>query len=218
MLFITGCPQSGQTILATHLKRFGLNTSPGAKPENDYLDPVVQSINNDILKLSRCSWCDVPNTVDIFSNGAIEYRISVFLNKHPEIQFLKDPRFTFTFPTWKPFFSDPDFLITFREPGETARSLHSKFGLCIVEGLNLWRSYYSRIAHFKAAFVEFGSDVEFEDYIENLDRAFRFLELDVPASPISEIWRDDKLNSRSTGSIPVPIKKLYHLLQHRTEN
>lgn len=218
MLFLTGTPQSGQTLLAAHLVRYDVLTAPGATAQNNFLDPQLQNINNEILQMSSCTWCDAPITQQLHFNGAIEYRMSSFLCRYPDIDFLKDPRFCITFRVWKPLFSDLDFLICFREPGETALSLKAQCGLTISEGLTLWRQYYQRVVSLKGAFVEFGATVPFEEYVDNVGRAFRFLELDVPTEPLRRLWDHTKLHEFKPIRLPQPVQKLYHLLQNRTDN
>ena len=218
MLLITGTPQSGQALLAGHLLKYDILTSPGAIAQRNFLDPQIQNINNEILRLSKCTWCDAPITSELYSTGAIEYRMSAFLSRYPDIDFLKDSRFCITFRAWKPLFSDLDFLICFREPGETAQSLKAQCGLTISEGLTLWRQYYQRVVSLNCAFIEFGSTVPFEDYLDNVGRAFRFLELDVPTEPLHRLWDQNKIHEYDSVPLPLPVQKLYQLLQSRTEN
>ena len=140
------------------------------------------------------------------------------MSANPRIEFLKDPRFTFTYPIWQRLLKDVDLLVSFREPGETALSVSKIFGGRVSSALASWQQYYARLVSVNAAFVEFGSSIEFEDYSANLGRAFQFLEIDYSPVCLTKVFDGHMIHSRETTSVAPPLKKLYELLRTRTEN
>lgn len=218
MLFITGSPRNGLSLLAQYLIKLGFTPSPNAEPKTAFEDPIVAAINNDILKSAGCSWNHAPNGTQFIANGAIDYRIASFLAKHPDIDFLKDPRFAFTRHIWQRALNDLDLLVSFREPGQAALSLKAKFGGYVNDALSVWQQYYVRLASVNAAFVEFGADIDYEDYQDNVGRAFAFLELDHQPNTLSKIYDPHLIHITQSTAVSTQITKLYNVLQNRKEN
>lgn len=54
---------------------------------------------------------------------------------------LKDPRLCLLLPLWKPALSAPVYVLTHRDPLETARSLRARDGLPLAVGVALWEVY-----------------------------------------------------------------------------
>ena len=218
MLIITGAPRNGLSLLAQYLIKLGYIASANAGPKTAFEDPTVAHINNDILKAAGCAWNHAPNGTQFIANGVIEYRIAKYLNENDDIDFLKDPRFTFTHPIWQRAVKDLDLLVSFREPGEAALSIKSIFGSYVNQALSVWQQYYVRLASVNAAFVEFGGNIEYEDYEENIGRAFGFLEIEHYPNVLSKIYDPHMIHITNSTAFPPPIKNLYNVLLNRKEN
>jgi hypothetical protein len=218
MLLLTGAPKNGFTPLAQYLIQLHQMTTTESFDDGGLIDPRVASINNDILRLSGCSWCHAPNGTTFKADGAINYRICSFLNHNDDIDFLVDPRFAFTWPLWEKVAKDIDLLITFRNPGEAALSFRDEFGGFACEAITVWSQHYTRLASVKGAVVEFGASIDVDEYEENVGRAMRFLELEHHSPAFHKIYNDTLItHTKSTSTFP-PIKKIYQLLQSRKEN
>jgi len=62
----------------------------------------------------------------------------------------KDPRLSVTLPFWQQFWDDPIYVITVREPVDTASSLHKIYKLPINAGYLLWQRYLTAALRFTA--------------------------------------------------------------------
>lgn len=218
MLLITGAPRNGLSLLAQYLSKLGLTFSPAANHQSSFEDPDVLHINNDILQAAACRWNHAPNGVQFVANGAIEYRIASYLANHPDIDVLKDPRFTFTHHIWQRFVGDVDLLVSFREPGQAALSFRNSFGGLVSQAVACWQQYYVRLASLNAAFVEFGADIDYGDYEENVGRAVQFLDIEHQPTILSKIYNANMIHTTKSVCVLPPLTKLYHLLQNRKEN
>jgi hypothetical protein len=218
MILITGAPKNGLSVLAKYFIQLGMTTAPDFTTNPDPVHRAVASINNDILRSSGCAWNHAPNGTLFKATGAINYRISHFLNQNEDIDFLVDPRFAFTWQLWEKVLQDVDLLVTFRKPGEAALSFRDEFGGFACEAITVWSQHYTRLASVNGAFVEFGADIDFFDYDENVGRAMRFLELDHQTTVLERCFDESKITHNQSTSIFPIIKKLYTVLQSKKEN
>jgi hypothetical protein len=218
MILLTGAPKNGLAVLYRYLSQCGLITSCHCENVPLTVDPLVQAINNDILRISGCAWLDVPNGTPIKTDGSINYRIAHFINHNPNIDYLVDPRFVFTWQVWEHTISDVDLFVTFRHPGEAALSHQKEFGGFVGEALSVWQQYAVRLATMNGAFVEFGADVDFYDYDDNVGRAMSFLELDHFSPKLEKVFDEQAIHTTNKTSVFPAAKKLYQLLQTKKEN
>lgn len=145
---VLGSGRSGTSALMGTLRNSGYYIGDDYLPKNEsnpkgfFEDYEVNTINEDILAMVennypelirriffksktfyRARWlARVPLGKKIPTTFSINSRIEKVLSNKPYC--LKDPRFSYTFPIWEPFFSDNTKLIcVFREPYNTATSI-----------------------------------------------------------------------------------------------
>jgi len=112
-----------------------------SNPKGFFEGPEINSINESILAaavgqrmrigniemfrsrpLPGHSWiARVKLSPHLISNPVVDDRIKKIVSRSPYC--LKDPRFSYTLPVWRPFLSSHVFLCIFREPEATARSM-----------------------------------------------------------------------------------------------
>ena len=146
-ILVMGCGRSGTSMLAGLFAKSGYfmgdNLHPGrvSNPKGFFEDPEINTINEYILfgaamarvkigKIELFKSRPLPNhrwlaqiklNPLLISNPDIEDRIKKIVDRAPYC--LKDPRFSYTLPVWRPFLSNHVFLCIFREPEATARSM-----------------------------------------------------------------------------------------------
>jgi hypothetical protein len=144
---VMGSGRSGTSLLAGMIIRagyFGGDTlwpANSANPKGFYEDAEVNGINERLLepvtdggirqRMRRTPpafatgqrWlAQVPvDTTTACANGKLTNRIVALTEQRPFC--LKDPRFCYTLPSWRPFVADAAFLCIFREPSTTVRSI-----------------------------------------------------------------------------------------------
>lgn len=144
---VMGSGRSGTSLLAGMIIRAGyyggdsLWAANSSNPKGFYEDAEVNGINEKLLapvtdggilrRLRRTSrsfdsgqrWlAQVPLDVDVVPpNAKLVKRILALTNRQPFC--LKDPRFCYTLPSWRPFVGDAAFLCVFREPSTTVQSI-----------------------------------------------------------------------------------------------
>jgi hypothetical protein len=175
---VLGSGRSGTSLVAGCLAQAGYYMGSKLLPANEsnpkgfFEDAIINSINEDILESVA------PPGSDRFAGFFHKYSTSrhqrwlLALNnpifpicpssiaekiveevKHDPFCF-KDPRFSYTLPVWKPYLHNALFIVVFRNPAATARSivkecrqderLHS-LGMNRRIALRVWRSMYSSI-------------------------------------------------------------------------
>ena len=146
-VLILGSGRSGTSMVAGTLAKAGYFMGQQLLPPNDanpkgfFEDIEVNAINEDILATVA------PKRPEIFGNlffrhiplpfqrwllalpldqtptstPEIEARIEKIVANRPYC--LKDPRFSYTLPVWRPFLKDTVYVVVFREPMATAKSI-----------------------------------------------------------------------------------------------
>jgi hypothetical protein len=174
----------------------GSNLNPAniTNPKGQFEDREVNSINEEILAqvvASRPShligkwlcrsrpetgqrWlARVPVGTPIPGSAVLEERIQRLVNNHPYC--LKDPRFSYTLPVWKPFIGNAVYMCVFRHPAVTVSSIlkqkrsvpHLKnFSINAHQALKVWEMMYS---HILENHVPAGGDWLFIHYNQLLD-------------------------------------------------
>ncbi len=180
-VIILGSGRSGTSMLAGSLAKAGYFLGKNANylgenksnPKGFFEDFEVNTINEDILRLSlpvfpekirkrifpsytfyRARWlARLPLRTKIKTTSAIEKRIKKIVENEPFC--LKDPRFSYTYPTWKKHFNrNTQFIVIYRNPAKTAASIlrecKESAGLKDLKinqkiALQVWKSFYSHI-------------------------------------------------------------------------
>jgi hypothetical protein len=196
-----------------------LNPPNETNPKGQFEDREVNSINEEILAqvtsprpsnifggilfktrpvygqrwLSRVSL-----ETDIPSSPHLESRIQNLVKNEPYC--FKDPRFSYTLSSWRPFLNDPVFVCVFRHPAVTANSMlnqmkkvpHLKnFALNTKQAFQVWNLMYSHILkiHYPA-----GGDWVFLHYLQFFDgSAHEKLEKKLAVS-VDRTFVDSRLN------------------------
>jgi len=149
-VIILGSGRSGTSMVAGTLAKAGyfmgehLLPANNANPKGFFEDIEVNSINEDILAnvaprrpkifgnvlfrhipLPYQRWLlALPLSKSPLASQAIEKRITTLLKNKPFC--LKDPRFSYTLPCWIPFLENAVFIVVFREPMTTAKSINKE--------------------------------------------------------------------------------------------
>lgn len=137
---VLGSGRSGTSLLAAMIVEAGYfggeNLYPGreANPLGFYESPEVNDINETILHSTREARIDpdvrswgrlwlarVADDVEMTCPRDVRRRIECLVRQAPFC--LKDPRFSYTLPVWRPYLSDAGVLCLFREPARTAHSV-----------------------------------------------------------------------------------------------
>lgn len=180
-LLIFGSGRSGTSMVAGLLKGsgyfFGNNfnylASRAGNPKGFYEDLEVNTINEDILAkrmvnipekirrrffphftFYRARWlAKIPVYYEFNSNSIVKKRISKIVAQQPFC--LKDPRFSYTLPTWRPYLqSGTKFLVVYRDPDKTVQSILRecretpvlwKLKLSKQRAYEIWYSMYGHI-------------------------------------------------------------------------
>ncbi len=126
----------------------------------------------------------------------------------------KDPRFSYTLPSWRPMFADALLICVFRHPTATARSISGevRYGDLTVDmdtALELWKAVYARVLNRH----RLEGDWMFVHYEQLLDgSALKRMGEALDASLDPDL-ADPALNRRRpTGSAPADAQRIYHEL------
>jgi hypothetical protein len=207
-------------------------------PRGYFEDPQVNAINEDLLAevlpprpsgllgslffRSRPSegqrWlAQVPLDRTISCPASLEERIRALTGHRPFC--LKDPRFAYTLPAWRPLLGDAAFVCLFREPAATAASMLAEcrrqpilrtLSMTRGQALATWQSSYT---HILDRHVAAGGDWLFLHYNqfftgEALPRLERFLGVKADHSFVDPGLR----RSQAAGPIPAGVASLYERL------
>jgi hypothetical protein len=165
---ILGSGRSGTSLLAGILGQAGyymgehLIPPDEGNPRGYFEDDEVNAINEGLLEpvtparfRSGQGWrwlAAVPVGTPVPCPPGLARRIAAQTARSPFC--LKDPRFCYTLPAWRPFLPDPVFLCAFREPARTAHSMLKEcraadylagFRLDFAGALEVWTLMYRHI-------------------------------------------------------------------------
>ena len=199
-LIILGSGRSGTSMVAGTLAQSGYFMGNNLLPANDsnpkgfFEDVSVNRLNEDILDKFTPSpsarfdglfqryvppfnrrWLLLrKGPIQGVAKPGIAERISAFVNSEPFC--FKDPRFSYTLPIWRPFLRNTRFIVVFRDPWQTARSivkecttderLHS-LNMTMRLAMRVWNSMYKSIL----SMAENNSDWLFLHYDQVLTEA-----------------------------------------------
>lgn len=131
---------------------------------------------------------------------------------------LKDPRFSYVLPIWRPYLNNTVFICVFREPSLTAESIIrlarkasylKNFRISYKQALNVWRSMYSHIIqiHSKSGqwlFIHYDQAVT----EEGINRIEAFVD-----TKLNHSFPNKSLSqSYIKKSVPGDINQIYHVL------
>lgn len=177
-VIILGSGRSGTSMVAGTLAKAGYHMGEQLLPANDanpkgfFEDIEVNSINEEILSsvapkrpkligniffkhipLPYQRWLlALPEGKTPSSTSAIDTRIKKIVADKPFC--LKDPRFSYTLPCWRPFLDNTVFIVVFREPMATAKSINKEclddprlhsLAMSEDQALKVWSCMYKHI-------------------------------------------------------------------------
>jgi len=205
LIFILGSQSSGSSLLANYFRLAGFALSPKAAATTFWEDTRLNALNELLLTRNGISWHQpVPGRLTV-PTAKTDDLCRLYLAANPQTEILKDPRFCLTWPCWKNIAPDIDFIITFRHPLATVLSMASRFNLSRRHALNLWLSYYTNVRGFLSPFIEFGSEISFDDYRDNLIRVCRFLELPFDETALARAFDSIKIHYAGSSSLASPL-------------
>jgi len=183
-IVILGSGRSGTSMVAGCLSKAGyfmgddLWDARDSNPHGFFEDREVNEINEELLepvvpkrrrflgiafskhqpaKWQRWLACLPPN-LRVPTTPSLVERIKKVVERQPYC--LKDPRFSYTLPVWRPFLSRTVFVCVFRDPGRTAMSIYNeclavphladrKNGIKVSpsQALRIWSSIYLPILY-----------------------------------------------------------------------
>jgi tetratricopeptide (TPR) repeat protein len=134
-IIILGSGRSGTSMVAGLFARsgyfMGKNLYPGrdSNPKGFFEDSEINSINEDILSLVQPGWAHpgqqwlscLPLSISFPKTTALDRRIQDIVRLEPFC--LKDPRFSYTLPVWRPFLKKTVCICVFRDPASTIQSI-----------------------------------------------------------------------------------------------
>jgi hypothetical protein len=241
---ILGSGRSGTSLAAGVLAQAGyfmgraLYPPDLGNPKGYFEDPEVNAINEDLLAqvlprrpggtlgrlLFRGRPADgqrwlarVPLDADVPCPPDIAERITAYTTRRPFC--LKDPRFAYTLPAWRPFLGDALLVCVFREPAATAASMVAEarrqpilrsLRLDRRQAIAVWQATYTHILERHRAA---GGEWLFVHYAQLLDgSALPHLAARL-GCPVDAHFADERLQrSRARGPVPAAAQALYERL------
>ena len=148
---ILGMHRSGTSCLAGSLEAWGLplgevKTASKFNKLGNRENPHIFRLHEAVLADNGGSWRD-PLTVTRWRTERLE-TLAAIIRKYPSAHWgFKDPRTLFLLNGWYCVIPRSCFryVATFRHPMAVARSLHSRNGISIDRGLELWSRYNQRL-------------------------------------------------------------------------
>lgn len=124
-------------------------------PKGHYEQRPIVLLNDQILKAAGGSWFNPPSREEILEQqGKWDLQIKRELdalesgaNGSTSIGF-KDPRMCLLIELWEPFIKNPQYVCSFRNESEIAKSLNRRDGIAIDDGIKLTKEYNSRVIKF----------------------------------------------------------------------
>ncbi len=150
-IIILGMHRSGTSCLAGALEEAGLtlgnvdrkkHTNPKGNREN--LD--IMHLNNAVLEGNEASWNSPPMGSCKWSKENCAAREEL-ISSYPKdaIWGFKDPRTLLVFEGWRNALPNAQLVATFRHPIAVAKSLNTRNGFPIEDGISLWTKYNTRL-------------------------------------------------------------------------
>ena len=230
-VIILGMHRSGTSSLVGSLQQKGLflgevfEWSPFNLKGNRENEEIMK-LNDSVLISSNGSWDNPPEFLrweEIHKKERNRIIKNFTKSKHDFFGF-KDPRTMFTLPFWKEGLSVARFVGTFRHPLKVAKSLNTRNGLTLDEGLHLWKQYNNKLLMYieKYDIPLANFDVTPKEYYSRIDFMFSYLGMNQPQKVAGEPFFDESLVSNKTiggeRQLPRPIMSMYNRLLEIYEN
>jgi GT2 family glycosyltransferase len=175
-IIIHGVHRSGTSLTASLFERAGCwyaqpDTQMAPQEDNPkgFWESVdVVELNDQILAKINLNWFTLaPSLSDLELDGLADQfgdrinDIAKTFDSHSK-WFLKDPRFSITWPLWAPYLDPSHHIVVHRHPLSVAKSLYSRNGIPIQHGLFFWYHQTRMIASALSGqesilHIEFGS-------------------------------------------------------------
>jgi hypothetical protein len=156
-IVILGMHRSGTSLLAQLLYHWGAFIDTAGMDESNIFNPKgywepapLVRFNDQLLSILQSRWSVPPRDdakipmaamarQDHLRQRAVDLLTAAYAGRKP--WFWKDPRLAILLPFWKHFLGDVLYFVSLREPGDIARSLHSRDSISIPDSLLLWQKY-----------------------------------------------------------------------------
>jgi hypothetical protein len=213
--------RSGTSCLAGSLQKRGLfmgqvhESNPYNRKGNRENQKFVD-LNDKILQYNNAGW-DKPPSGNLVWNAdhcrELETAVSEFNAVNHACWGFKDPRTLLTLEFWLSRLSVVKFIGSVRHPLLVAKSLQSRNGFAIEQGLGLWLSYNERLLGLleQGPFPVISFDVEPDDYIRKVGDAAKQLGLPGTIGETGDFY-DRELISQSQvdeHELPETVKAVY---------
>lgn len=228
---VLGMHRSGTSCLTGILQRSGVElgevfTENPFNKRGNREHPRVMDLNEQLLTANGGAW-DAPVIVDhwdqtqVAEGEAIITQISGDGSGHWGF---KDPRALFTLPFWLRLMDSPQFIGTFRHPARVAMSLRHRNNMAISDGMELWRSYNSRLlalqTQYRFPLVNF--DLDQRAYLEDVLQKLADIGLKPGHGADATGFFDDTLRNQARVAttdiaLPAPVAELYQQLRQHHE-
>lgn len=161
-IVVLGMHRTATSMLARSMHKSGevwmgdrliLNLSDN--PKGHYEQRPIVLLNDQILNAAGGSWFNPPSREAILEQrGKWDSRIKEELEaleagaKGLTSIGFKDPRMCLLIELWEPFIKNPQYVCSFRNEKDVAKSLNKRNNMSIDDGINLTREYNSRVIKF----------------------------------------------------------------------
>jgi hypothetical protein len=204
-VIVLGMHRSGTSCLAGCLQERGLflgevfEKNPYNLKGNRENQSIMQ-LNISVLESSGGNWNRPPEEI-IWNESQARERdqiIASFMNSGEQTWGFKDPRTLLSLPFWEAGLKQISFVGTFRNPIAVAKSLNSRDGMPIEEGLALWRAYNQKLVSLwcRQPFPMVSFDSNPCEYRDSIDRTAKFLGLETRSD---SIFFEENLRHQSSG-------------------
>lgn len=196
IIVVLGMHRSGTSAIARGIIELGafpgnhLMKEQEDNPKGFWEDERIAALNDAILSEYDLKWYSIDNpTINRFSTLLQSFEENYFqkaldivndiLSLSKKIV-VKDPRINITLPFWDKVFKTVDaevkYIVAFRDPLETAKSLHKRNDMDIQYGLKLWLYYNSMILkNIKSEFLVCSFSLLMENPVKQLNRISEFI-------------------------------------------
>lgn len=226
-VMILGMHRSGTSCLAGSLQKRGLfmgqvhESNPHNRKGNRENQKFVD-LNDKILQYNNAGWDRPPSGGLVWNAGhsrELQITISEFNSVKSQFWGFKDPRTLLTLDFWLSGLNSVKFVGSVRHPLLVAKSLQSRNGFGIDQGLGLWLAYNTRLLSLleQNPFPVVSFDVEPDEYIWKVGEAAKQLGLPDKSVDADDFY-DRELISQSQideYDLPETVKTLYgRILTH----
>lgn len=164
----------------------------------------------------------IPVGAPVSSTPEIDDRIRALTTHAPYC--FKDPRFCYTLPVWRPWLNNTRFVVVFRDPAVSARSMLqesqvvprlARLKLTFADCLEVWRLMYTHVLDIHSQKGDW-LFLHYDQVLDGsgLDRLAAFLEVAPDRSfPDAALRR-----TQAEGEIPVRVRAVYERLCHQSQS